>query len=327
MIEELKTAGLMTPLIALIGVFVGTLLTFITSWILKSQETRLKISGQLIEKRIEAHEKILELAKQMRATFSTDKINSEREYITYPFIFSNEESYLKWRTDFLLISNHYSHWLDSEVTKELYFIQDYVNNLDKRLRMAPSCNYISIGIILKNDFVELAAGIEKTVIRFLGNGWKDLKIKEFKGNHKFPQKITLKRLNDFNLYKRHLELYKYLEKEDSTIPKNDIKKFTELYNIAPNGYKIDIVTLREVPNIDNSGVEYELTYKASEGYGEQINFGRCELIGGNIRFYKIDKGAQFLGVNHKAIRLLADWIDENIEELYFDNDTIEYDKQ
>ena len=67
MIEELKNMGLVTPIFTLIGVLIGTFLSFTTAWVLKSRETRLKISSQIIEKRIEAHEKILSLAKSMRA--------------------------------------------------------------------------------------------------------------------------------------------------------------------------------------------------------------------------------------------------------------------
>lgn len=326
MIDELKNMGLITPIFTIVGVLIGTLLTFVTSWVLKSRETRLKISGQLIEKRIEAHELILGLAKSMRATISTDKLNSEREYITYPIIFSTEEDYLKWRTDFLLISNQYSHWLGSEVTKELYFIQDYVGNLDKRLNKAPKENYIAIGIILKNDFVEMAANIEKSVIRFLGKGWRNLKIKELKGNHKYPKKLTLKRLNDLNLYKRHLEIHKYLEKEIVTIPHNGVKKITELYDIAPNDSKTNIITLREVPNIDNSGVNYEISYKDNEDYGKVIKFGHCDLILGNIMFDKIDNEAKTLGVNYRAVKLLTDWINENLEESIYDDRIIEYEE-
>lgn len=325
MFEQLKEIGLLTPVFTLIGVLIGTLLTFITSWFLKSREIKLKISSQLIEKRIEAHEKILSLAKSMRATISTNKVNVENEYITYPLIFSNKESYLNWRSDFFLIANESSHWLGKEVTNELFFIQDYVTNLDKRLEKAPDKNYQAIGIILRDDFIKMATNIEKSVISFFDTGWRSLKINDKKGINKYPRKTSLKRLKEQSLFRRHLELFKYLEIEEIRTPNNQVKKTTELHNIAPNGLKTDIIKIVEVPNIDNSGVEYELSYNENEGYGKPFFFGHCDLISGKIRFDKIDKDAKIFGVDYSAMRLLVNWIEENLEELDFDSETIEYD--
>ncbi|MGZ2368152.1 hypothetical protein ACXR6G_00015 [Ancylomarina sp. YFZ004] len=325
MIEELKTLGLLTPIFTIIGVFIGTILTFTTSLVLKKRETKLKISSQLIEKRIAAHEKILTLAKTMRATHSIDKVNVENVYITYPIIFSSKQSFQEWRSAFFLNTNEYSHWLGLKVTRELYFIQDYIVNLDKRLEKAPSENYLQIGIILRNDFIEMAANIEKTVISYFGSGWKNLKIESSNDHHKLPKKVSLKRLQETNLYKRHLEIHKYLLKEEKSIPRDDIKKLTELYNIAPNGSKVDTITLSEVPNIDNSGVEYEMIYKESEDFGEKTKFGHCELIGGRIMFDKVDKDAKLLGIDYKAMKLLVNWVEENIVDIEYLNETIEYE--
>jgi hypothetical protein len=325
MIEELKNLGLLTSLFTIVGIITGVFLTFITSWLLKKRETRLRISSQLIEKRINAHEKILTLVKTMRATLSIEKMNVENLYITYPIIFQSKDDFQKWRSSFFLTTNEYSHWLGLKVTRELYFIQDYIVNLDKRLEKIPSENYIQIGIILRNDFLSMAANVEKEVITYFESGWRTLKIEKNNKWHKFPKKISIKRLEETNLYKRHLEIHKYMYKKEKSIPRNDIKKVTELYNIAPNGLKVDMVILREVPNIDNSGEEYELIYKECEDFGDKIKFGHCELIGGRIMFDKVDKNAQVLGIDYKAMKLLVNWIEENIEEIDYLNETIEYE--
>ncbi|MBN2484636.1 MAG: hypothetical protein JXB34_01550 [Bacteroidales bacterium] len=325
MIDELKNIGLLTPIFTIIGVLIGSFLTFLTSWILKSKESKLKISSQLIEKRIEAHEKILSLAKSMRTTISTDKLSVNGEAITYPILFSTKESYSNWNSSFSIITNEHSHWLGREVTRELYFIHDYIFNLNKRLETAPDNNYIPIGIILRYDFIDMATNIEKSVLRFFDKGWRSFKIKDDKGRHKYPKKVSLDRLNKTNLFKRHLELHKYLGKEEKSFPKTDIKKHTELFNIAPNGLKIDIISLKEVPNIDNSGVDYEITFNENEDYGKPFVFGHCDLISGKIRFDKFDKDAKIFGVDFSAMRLLVNWIEENIEEIDYGSETIEYD--
>lgn len=326
MIENLNKTELIAPLFTLLGVLIGTILSFITSWFLKSRETKLKISTQLIEKKIEAHEKILTLAKSMRATVSLDKVNAENEYITYPLIFCDKVNFQDWRSSFFLITNEYSHWLGSNVIHEIFYIQDYITNLDKRIEKTPEENYKSIGIILKSDFVEMATNLEKNVINYFESGWKTLKIQNKKGKFKLPKKESIRRLNNSNLFKRHLEIHKYLEKEEKAIPRSEIKKNIELFNIAPNGLKIDIVYIKEIPNVDNSGVEYQLSYKDCEDYGEIIKFGKCDLILGKICFDNVDDGGKYLGVSHSALKLLTRWIEENIEEYEFKNETIEYDQ-
>lgn len=323
--EILSEVDLITPVFTLLGVMIGTILSFITSWLLKSRETKLKISTQLIEKRIEAHEKVLILAKSMRATFSLDKVNAESEYITYPLIFHNKTNYQDWRNNFFFITNEHSHWLGRDILRELFYIQDYIVNLDKRINKLPEENYISIGVILKADFVYMAENLEKNVVDYFERGWKTLKIQSKRSGIKLPRKESISRLNNSNLFKRHLEIYRYLNKGEKAIPRSEIKKEIELFNIAPNGSKIDIVYIKEIPNVDNSGVDYQLFFKECEYYGEIIRFGKCDLILGNIYFDNVDDGGRYLGVSHSALSLLTKWIKENLEDIEFKNETIEYD--
>jgi len=49
------------------------------------------------------------------------------------------------------------------------------------------------------------------------------------------------------------------------------------------------------------------------------------LILGNIRFDKVDDKASYLGITHNAMKLLTKWIDENLEPLNYDVDTIDYE--
>jgi hypothetical protein len=42
-------------------------------------------------------------------------------------------------------------------------------------------------------------------------------------------------------------------------------------------------------------------------------------------FDKIDNDAKFLGIDHKAMKLLVNWVEENIEDIEYLNETIEYE--
>lgn len=323
MIELIQENNLIAPLIGLIGLIIGSILTFIFSSNLKSKETKLKISEKLIDKRIDSHEQILKLAKLMRSSHTENKFNAAKELVTYPLIFLTEENYRDWRLQFFSVTNDYSHWLSQEVLNELFYIQDYLVNLDKTLENVHPDNFKSVGIIIKMDFIDMSTNLEKKVVKYFEQGWSNLEIKKKKGNYKLPRKESLKRLKNSNFTKRHLEISKYFFEKNESSPRSDIKPITVLHNIAPNGMKIDLIKIKEVPNIDNSGVEYELYYKDREFGKEYVRFGSCDLITGFVRFDIVEDDAKYLGLSHDSLELLTKWIEENIEPLD-DIDTIDY---
>ena len=152
-----------TPALSFIGVIIGSFLAFLSSSFLKKKETRLKISEKILDKKIESHEDVLKLAKLLRSTVSDNNFTSEMELITYPLILANKENYLDWKINLYNKANNNSHWLSQKVHQELFFIQDYFINLDKTLENVPDENLKQIAIILKNDFVDLSAKLEKSI--------------------------------------------------------------------------------------------------------------------------------------------------------------------
>lgn len=88
---------------------------------------------------------------------------------------------------------------------------------------------------------------------------------------------------------------------------------TRLFNIAPNGLKVDVVYLTPIPNVDGSGTDYRIEYVADFTGTERVCIGHCDLIMGNLRFDNVGEDAKWLGVSHKAVQLLVDWIDRNME--------------
>jgi len=316
---------LIAGIFVLSGVFVGAICTFIFTFvkdiIINRYNVKNKIRQQLIEKRLEAYDKIMLLTKEMRVTFNTYQLNSENEYKTYPLIFTDKNQYDKWRATFTYICNEYSHWLNKEVIHEIYYVQDYICNLDKRLKDINEDNYVAIGIIVKPDFLNMSNWLEEAILSFYEKGWAKFKIRDKYKRHKLPINITKKRLNNSDMMKRHLDIDKYRYHEAKGLPNENVKKNTELCNIAPNGMKTDIITLEEVPNCDNSGVEYKISYESHEGFGDKVVVGYCDLIMGNICFNSNSSEVKYLGVSHDAILLLCKWIDEHMENY----DLFEYD--
>ncbi len=80
---------------------------------------------------------------------------------------------------------------------------------------------------------------------------------------------------------------------------------TELYDIAPNGMKVDMVRLEKVPNVDHSDYEYRISHRWYDGEEYEV-VGQVSLIDGTVHF----SGGQ---LSLPALRLLHDWLKENVE--------------
>src|SRR5690606_32564576 len=91
-------------------------------------------------------------------------------------IFADQDRYRQWRSDYFLKTNNFSHWLSPKAMDELYFIQDYLINLDKTLESIPDENYQQVGKILKADFTDMANQLEKSVVSYFEKGWSDLQV-------------------------------------------------------------------------------------------------------------------------------------------------------
>ena len=80
----------------------------------------------------------------------------------------------------------------------------------------------------------------------------------------------------------------------------------QIYNTAPNGLKTDILTLTEVPNVDGSDIELKIEFQVFE-FMDKEKVGHVSLIDGIVWF----TGGT---MTHTGMRLLSDWLVENIEK-------------
>ena len=57
-----------SAIFGLLGIVIGATLSFIATWILKERDLRLKLREKLLDRRIEAHERVIAFSKSMRKT-------------------------------------------------------------------------------------------------------------------------------------------------------------------------------------------------------------------------------------------------------------------
>lgn len=180
--------------VGIVGVIIGSLITGSVNSKLKRKETELRIIEKVFNKRLKAYENVLEIVRLMRTTFPTSEIDEQHNLITYPSIMGSRESLNDFKSTFVSIVNQNSHWFDTDLTRELYFIQDYLSTLDIFIQEKSDYAIASIGVLIKQDFIDLAASVESKVLRFFDQDIYTVTTKFKRDWHKYPENITEKRL-------------------------------------------------------------------------------------------------------------------------------------
>lgn len=85
----------------------------------------------------------------------------------------------------------------------------------------------------------------------------------------------------------------------------------ELFNIAPNGMKTEYLILTKFLNIDGSDFDYKVEYIDTFEENHTTLVGTFSLNLGYIVFAET-KG---IGIPAGAIKLLTQWIEDNLEDL------------
>lgn len=205
----------MPVIIALSGVVIGAIINNIFNWNIKKRETQLKLIEKLIDKKIQAYEAVLMIAKTLRVVITTLKTDDNSNLITYPNVLENKNKYSELISSFSSIVNSHSHWLDTKTIRELYFVQDYLSTLYQNVENINDENIKTLGILIKQDFIDLLSSLEKIILESYQNKITNLDIKKINGWHKYKKEETINRLNEFLIMKKKFEITSICNRENS----------------------------------------------------------------------------------------------------------------
>lgn len=103
-----------------------------------------------------------------------------------------------------------STWLSTEVTRELYLVQDYFINLYEFLRDVKPDKFPEIGRIIRQDFIDFSSSLEKLAFAFFAKDLTKMKLNDLNQWHKYPIKTTQKRLDETAFWKNKDEILKII---------------------------------------------------------------------------------------------------------------------
>jgi hypothetical protein len=176
----------------------------------KRKDLYYRLWEKVLGRRVEAHEQIIHLSKTLRTMVSLGYEERDGQLARTPAIMRSRENFEEWYSYFGQVVAPNSTWLSIEVTREVYFLQDYVVNLYEFLRQVNSRDFPKVGAILRDDFVQLSVNIEKLAFDFFSQDLRELHLGDLDKWHKHPIEKTERRLAEMALLSRQNELQVFI---------------------------------------------------------------------------------------------------------------------
>jgi len=110
-----------TIIFTLIGVLLGAFLTFIGNLRIKRKELIFRLREKVLDKRMQSHENIIQLAKTLRTMNVLDSRNKKGDLRRSPYMFSSKEQFDEWYMFTYEQTAKSTTWLSLELTREMNF--------------------------------------------------------------------------------------------------------------------------------------------------------------------------------------------------------------
>lgn len=191
--------------LALGGAVGGALISLVVGWLLRKRDYDLRLWDKLLERRIQAHENLIKVALEMRVMVALGTVDAEGEVIRAPQVLVSQEAFEQWFTAATGSNLKSSTWLATDAKREANFLQDYLVTLHLHLQLVASEDYLSVGSIIRQDFIDISVNLERSAFRFFEKDARRLRLSSLDDWHKHPREQTEKKLKDTQLLQRWSE--------------------------------------------------------------------------------------------------------------------------
>ncbi len=135
-------------LFVLVGTLLGTLISATTTWLVIGRQTRLRLKEKCLDRRFEAHEKIMQFAQLVRTMTLSSGLESNGEPARHPAFLNSKEEFENGFDSFCATMGVTCSWLRNDLTREMNLFQDYLIELCETLKGIPSNKYPEAGRIV-----------------------------------------------------------------------------------------------------------------------------------------------------------------------------------
>lgn len=195
---------------ALSGAIVGALITGLINYATKTKESKLRVTEKLIDKKLEAHESLLSIVSWIRTMALLGGEDNEGQLKRCPVIMESQKNKDDFLTALVSVQNRYDRWFSALVKKEVSFFLDYFVNLNEHSRGASDISLQEAGVIIRNDFIDMANELDNCAHQFFNKDLLKLNYKTDRNWHKYTQRETLSRLEKTAFYKNKKQIIQVL---------------------------------------------------------------------------------------------------------------------
>jgi hypothetical protein len=199
-----------SAIFALIGALSGALVTGFINFMVKKREVKLRIAEKLLDKKLEAHEALIELTSWIRSMVLLGGKDQNQELNRSPFIMQSQEN----MSDFLLqlnkVQSKIDRWLSAASKREVSLFLDYFVNLNEYAQNASGESLQRAGALIRNDFIIFALRLENCAHDFFNKELMKLRFRTDRNWHKYPKEKTYEELNKTVLFENKQKVLEIL---------------------------------------------------------------------------------------------------------------------
>lgn len=207
-----------SAIFAITGAVIGATLTGLINYFSKTKDVKLRIIEKLIDKKLLAHEKIINLIQKIRTMRHLGGFDENNDAKRCPIVMYSHENMDNFLDDYMTTIKESERWLSAPLKQELNFFVDYFNTLRHWAQNSTDENMQKAGILIKYDFITIASSLENSAHNFFNEDMLKLNYKTDRNWHKYKLEETKEKLKNTELFKNEYEILKILEFHSNDIP-------------------------------------------------------------------------------------------------------------
>jgi hypothetical protein len=141
----------------------------------------------LLKRRVDAHEKLLGVASDLRVSQGLGGVDDEGKPRQTPIMLVSKGDFDKWQTRLGETMRDHAPWLTTDAVKEANYIHDYMDHLSLYLQLPDIKPTGEIGLHLQDDFVDHSNRLQKSVLRFFHRDIRKLQLTKIDAEVKYTE--------------------------------------------------------------------------------------------------------------------------------------------
>jgi hypothetical protein len=166
--------------LALLGVIIGALLSFLTTRALKTRESKLRLAERVLEHQIEAYEEVAKLAVSLSNVSAIGywMRRGQRRLVEVPSFMRSAETLQEWGKNYLAIYNTCTFWLEPELGEEIGLLEAYLYELQRVLTQTHAENSWIVGVLIIPDFKTFSTKLQSLCNKYFALDLLELRFEQ-----------------------------------------------------------------------------------------------------------------------------------------------------